>query len=97
MSEKEFWYGDPKLYQAYQKQYFERLSYESYIQGLYNYIGVSTALSNFARKKGEKAQSYLDKPINLYGEPKKTKQQAYLEYEKGRQYQMEWVNSLSTN
>lgn len=100
MSEREFWHCDPKLYQAYQKQYFDRLSCESYIQGSYNFIAFSRALCNFGIQIGfakGKLQSYLEKPMNLYGKPKKTKQEVQREYERGRNYQMNWVNALSSN
>ena len=69
MSSKEFWEDDPQLYWAYrtfylkkQEESFEKDNQYMWLQGMYIYEGVSTALHNvFSKQK----KNYTDKPYNL--------------------------------
>ena len=96
MTYHQFWYEEPKLLESYQKAYYRKLHEEAHIYGYYYFIGVSTALANAFRKKGEKAQEYIQKPIEVF-KKRQSKQEVQREYERGRNYQMNWVNALSSN
>lgn len=71
MPSAEYWDGDPWLAKHYRKAH--RLKQEEkntylWLQGLYNYIGVATALNNGFSNKKEK---YPEKPFDLYQEEKR--------------------------
>lgn len=79
MSIEEFWEKDPELFWAYRFSYINKIkrqeelnNYNAWLQGLYNYEGVSIALANSFGK------SKLKYPTQPYGleekENKKTKQ-----------------------
>lgn len=94
MTYHQFWYEEPKLLESYQKAYYRKLHEEAHIYGYYDFIGVSTALSNAFRKKGEKAHEYIQKPIEVF-KKKEKENTARVKFEQGRNYQMSWVNSLA--
>nr|DAR54940.1 MAG TPA: hypothetical protein [Caudoviricetes sp.] len=71
MTKKEFWESSFQEYCAYEKQYVEKIHEQSHIQGLYNYIALSTILSNMFKEKGQKADEY---PIKNLLEDSKVKQ-----------------------
>ena len=57
MTEAQFWDGDPWLVVAYRRKLeleSDRLNEAAWLNGYYNFIGVSTALANAFRKKGAK-------------------------------------------
>lgn len=69
MSYELYWYGDPwaaKAYRDADKLRMERLNQQLWLQGMYNYDGISLALSNAFRKKGQKAVTYRSKPYPLW-------------------------------
>lgn len=69
MTYGEFWDGDPWLAVAYRKAYIERRKEENrrdWLQGMYFYAAVSTALGNAFRKKGARAESYLEEPLQIF-------------------------------
>ena len=66
MSPQEYWEGPPYLTRAYYKAYKlkrELRNQDMWIQGMYFYNAVSTALSNAFSKRTFK---YMDKPIEFY-------------------------------
>lgn len=64
MSKNEFWYGeDYKEYFLYEEAYYERLHETSHIQGYYNYIALSTTMSNMFKNKGDKGIEYPEMNI----------------------------------
>lgn len=67
MSTHEFWHEDKKLYQAYQKAYYSRLSETSWLNGLYVNVALNNLAGNIFKKKGSKAYEYPDKPIDIIG------------------------------
>ena len=74
---EEYWYGDYtklkyylRLFEMQQKMRNE----QAWINGIYMYAAVGTALGNAFRKKGDKAQDYLDKPLPLYPKTEEEKQ-----------------------
>lgn len=71
MTAHEYWDDDPWLVKAYREAY--RIKQEEqntylWLQGLYNYIGVATALNNGFNNRKEK---YPEKPFDLFQEEKK--------------------------
>lgn len=69
MSAEEYWDGEPWLVTSYRDAYVVKQEEQNtylWLQGLYNYIGVATALNNGFNSKKEK---YPEKPIELH--PKK--------------------------
>ena len=71
MSYAEYWEGDPKLAQYYRKAYQikqEEINYIAWLQGLYEYDAVSTALHNALRGLGKSkppAKDYAKQPYEL--------------------------------
>lgn len=68
MTYDQFWVGDVWLaadyYRAHQLT-IQRRSEEMWLQGLYNFAAVSTAVGNALRKKGTRAKNYPEEPIRL--------------------------------
>lgn len=96
MTADEYWHGEPKLLEAYYKTYMESLHQEAHIHGYYQFIAVSTALSNAFREKGKKPVSYIEKPIDIF-KKKVSKQEVDNENRRAFNYQANWLNALSNN
>lgn len=54
----EFWYGDMRLLQVYQKAYMRNVSYTAWCNGNYAMVAYSLALSNAFAKKGERMKEF---------------------------------------
>lgn len=68
MSAGEYWEGDAGLPRAYYRANelrIQRRSEEMWLQGLYNYRAFSVVIGNVFKKKGAKAEKYLEEPIRL--------------------------------
>lgn len=72
MTYKEFWEEDPDIFWAYHFYFYrkqeidtERINFTAWLNGLYIYNAVSTAVSNSFRAKGSKANDYIGQPIDL--------------------------------
>lgn len=68
MTPEQFWEGDVWLAADYYRCHqliIQRKSEEMWLQGLYNFAAVSTAVGNALRKKGAKAKNYISEPIRL--------------------------------
>lgn len=96
MTPQQFWHDDPDLLPAYHKAYYKRLHEQAHVQGFYNHIAFSVALGNAFRKKGQKAQNYMSKPLDPF-EQKITAQNVRQIYRKQAQQQIGWLNSVSEN
>lgn len=96
MTDEQFWHGEPTLIFDYQNAYMSDLHLKAHIQGYYDFIGLTTALGNAFRKKGQKAEEYPKKPLYT-GEKKRTEKDVETEYQRGLAYQVSWVNALSKN
>ena len=88
MSYAEYWEGDPKLTQYYRKAYQikqEEINNNAWLQGMYIYDAVSTALHNALRGFGKNkppAKDYAKKPYEF-------KNKVKTEAEKAREVQIE--------
>ena len=88
MSSAEYWEGDPKLAQYYRKAYQikqEEINNNAWLQGMYIYDAVSTALHNALRGFGKNkppAKDYAKKPYEF-------KNKVKTEAEKAKEVQRE--------
>ena len=78
MSIKDFWESDPELFWAYRFSYINKLTrqeelnnYNAWLQGLYNFEGISIALAN---SFGKGKYKYPAEPYGLSGEKEKAPQ-----------------------
>lgn len=68
MSSAEYWTGDPSLVRYFRKAYEikqEEINNNAWLQGLYIYDAVTTALHNALRGKNIKAREYAKQPYNF--------------------------------
>ena len=68
MSYAEYWEGDCSLARYYRKAYQikqEEINNNAWLQGMYIYDAVSTALHNALRGKNSKAREYAKQPYNF--------------------------------
>lgn len=96
MTYEQYWHGEPNLLGIYYKSYMQKLHQEAHIYGYYQFVAVSTALSNAIREKGKKAIPYMEKPIEVFKE-RKTKAQVESDNRRAFKHQASWVNALSNN
>lgn len=100
MTYEQYWHGEPNLLGIYYKAYMQKLHQEAHAYGYYQFVAVSTALSNAFREKGKKPISYLEKPLitaESYNKKQITKENVNQENRRGLQYQNNWLNALSAN
>jgi hypothetical protein len=91
MSSAEYWEGDPSLARYYRKAYKikqEEINNNAWLQGLYIYDAVSTAMHNALRGKNSKAREYTKQPYNF---EKKEKS----ELEKAKEIETEQEKALA--
>ena len=68
MSSAEYWSGDSSLVRYFRKAYEikqEEINNNAWLQGMYIYDAVSTALHNALRGKNAKAREYAKQPYNF--------------------------------
>ena len=58
MTYEQFWYGDPRLFDVYQKAYLRDKSYTAWLQGQHDAVAYSVALENAFAKKGATPVEY---------------------------------------
>ena len=99
MSSAEYWEGDPKLAQYYRKAYLikqEQLNNNAWLQGMYIYDAVSTALHNALRgmeKSKPPAKDYAKKPYDIF-KKEKTPAEKALEVEKEQEKAAAWMEQF---
>lgn len=86
MTYEQFWDGPPLLATTYRKAYKLRLeddNYQAWLQGLYFYGALSTALYNTFKDKGKQAESYMERPVDIFPPSKaEIKRREKAEYDK---------------
>lgn len=91
----EFWYGDMRLFEAYQKAYYRDKSFSAWINGQYVFEGLNKAIYNgFGRqKKSDKVEEYMPwkDPMERFEKPKIAKENVEEEYRKQMASQMGWL------
>ena len=68
MCTDEFWHGDKRLFEAYQKAYYRRLYENAWINGLYVNIAVQNTAGNMFAKKGSKPLEYPHEPFDPFNQ-----------------------------
>lgn len=85
MTPTQYWDEDPYLAVAYRKAYRLRRAAENemaWIQGMYVMDGFAVSLANAFKKKGQRPESYIERPIDIFPlteEEKKQREQEQLE------------------
>ena len=95
MSTYEFWHEDKKLFNAYRKAYYNRLSENSWLNGLYVNLALTNLAGNIFKKKGDKALEYPDSPIDILKQNSKKITQTNVE-ENFRELMMRNTNWLKS-
>ena len=99
MTSDQYWAGDPKLAQYYRKAYRikqEEINNVAWLQGLYIYDAVSTALHNALRGMGKSkppAKDYAKQPYDLFKKEKSEAEKA-LEVQKEQEKAALWMEML---
>ena len=91
MSSAEYWEGDPSLARYYRKAYKikqEEINNNAWLQGLYIYDAVSTAVHNALRGKNSKAREYTKQPYDFTNRQK-------TEFEKAKEIETEQEKALA--
>lgn len=95
MSYAEYWEGDSSLARYYRKAYKikqDEANHNAWLQGLYVYDAISTALHNALRGKGKKAEKYAEKPYQFQRE--KTEAEKAKEVEIEQEKAMLWMENF---
>ena len=102
MTPAEYWEGDPKLALYYRRAYRikqEQFNNNAWLQGMYIYDAVSTALHNALRGMGKTkppAKDYAKQPYELF-KKEKTPQEKALEVQKEQEKAALWMESFVQN
>lgn len=79
MSSAEYWTGDPSLARYFRKAYEmkqEEINHNAWLQGLYIYDAVSTAIYNAFKGKNTKASEYAKQPYKFENKEKSEAEKA---------------------
>ena len=94
MTEEQFWYGDLRLFNAYEIQYYRHNSYVAWLHGVHTFEAHSKAISNGNRTKQsdpiEKYSDWVD-PTERLSKPIITKDNLEYEFRKQQERQNSWL------
>ena len=93
----EFWHGDMRLLDAYQKAYLRNKSYTAWINGVYIFEASSKAVANGNRsKQSDPIQNYDEwkDPIKSTTKITITKEEAEEEYRTEQAQQNSWLRNM---
>lgn len=96
MSYAEFWAGDPTLARYYRKAYRikqEEINNNAWLQGMYIYDAVATALHNALAGKNTQPRKYAQQPYNFYKKEKSEAEKA-AEIEREQQKAAAWMENF---
>ena len=96
MSYAEYWAGDPTLARYYRKAYQikqEEINNNAWLQGMYIYDAVSTALHNALAGKNTKPRKYAQQPYNFHKKEKSEAEKA-AEVEREQQKAAAWMENF---
>ena len=93
MTDEQFWFGDVRLLEVYQKAYLRETSYTAWLNGQYNAVALNIVLGNAFAKKGTKAKEYpqWNDPVERINKPKLTKENLEFEFRKQQVEQQSWL------
>lgn len=93
----EFWHGDMRLLDCYQKAYYRDKSYTAWQNGAYVFEAHSKVIYNgFGRSKGAKAEQYAEwkDPIPDKPKPQADIDSVELEYRRLQAEQQDWLANM---
>ena len=96
MSYAEYWEGDPELAQYYRRAYQikqEEINNNAWLQGMYVYDAISTALHNALRGKNQKTRDYAKQPYE-FNNKQKTEQEKVKEVEIEQEKAAAWMENF---
>lgn len=96
MSSSEYWNGDPvlaKYYREAHKLKQEQENEKMWLQGMYFYDALSTALHNVMKPKNAQAKHYPDKPYN-FNNKEKTEAEKVKEVEIEQEKAFAWMENF---
>ena len=96
MSYAEYWAGDPSLARYYRKAYQikqDEINNTAWLQGLYIYDAVSTALHNALRGKNTRSKEYQKQPFD-FKHREKTEAEKAKEVEIEQQKAASWMENF---
>ena len=96
MSSAEYWSGDASLVRYFRKAYKmkqEETNYNAWVQGMYIYDAVSTAIYNALRGKNTKARDYAMQPYN-FGNKEKSEAEKAKEVEIEQEKAAVWMENF---
>lgn len=97
MSYAEYWAGDSSLARYYRKAYQikqDEINNTAWLQGLYIYDAVSTALYNSLRGKNTRAREYQKQPFDFNKHKEKTEAEKAREVEIEQQKAAAWMENF---
>lgn len=98
MCTDEFWHGDKRLFEVYQKAYYRRLYESAWLSGLYVNIAVQNTAGNMFAKKGAKPLEYPHEPFDPFKQKKViTSENLESEYRELQKNQSDFIRSLLKN
>lgn len=100
MSMDEYWNGDPVLAKYYRKAYAikrEKENEDFWLQGMYFYDALSTALYNTMKSKNAQSKKYAEKPYEFNKEktPEEKAKEVIVEQEKAYAWMESFVRMFS--
>lgn len=93
----EFWHGDLRLLEAYQKAYRRDKSYTAWLNGAYIFEAQSKVSHNANRtKKSDKVEQYADwkDPVETKSKPKITQENLEYEFRQTQFDQNAWLHNM---
>ncbi len=96
MSSAEYWSSDPSLVRYFRKAYNlkqEEINNNAWLQGMYIYDAVSTALHNALRGKNTKAREYAKRPYEFENR-EKTEQEKAQEVQVAKDEALTWMENF---
>jgi hypothetical protein len=96
MSYAEYWVGDPALARYYRKAYQikqDEINNNAWLQGMYVYDAIATALHNALGGKNTRPRKYAEKPYNFNTKEKSEVEKA-AEVEREQQKAAAWMENF---
>jgi hypothetical protein len=96
MSSAEYWSGDPSLVRYFRKAYNlkqEEINNNAWLQGMYMYDAISTALHNALRGKNSKPREYAKQPYEFENR-EKTEQEKANEVQVAKEEALTWMENF---
>lgn len=93
----EFWHGDMRLFDAYQKAYIRDKSYTAWVNGLQNFEANSKSVQNALRsKESDPVQKYADwvDPIKTKSKAVKCNIDPEKEFRESQKRQNDWLRGM---